>query len=91
MRRVLLSLLVVGLMTVPALGFGPNDVKKITVHELNEKMARGDRVIVLDMRVGGDYTHSNLKIKGDVRMPLQSIDTRANELPMGYEIVTYCT
>ncbi len=66
-------------------------VPKITVHELKKKLDADERVIVLDMRVGGSYTKSKVRIEGDVRMPLQAVEMRARELPMGYEIVTYCT
>ncbi len=91
MQKLLISVLFLGLITSPALGFGPEDVKKISVHELKGKLEKGEKVIVLDMRVGGSYTESSLRIKGDVRMPLEAVDTRARELPMGYEIVTYCS
>lgn len=86
-----------GLQALPALAQDDHDhdskhlVPKITVQELKKKLDAGERVIVLDMRVGGSYTKSKVRIEGDVRMPLQSVDMRTRELPMGYEIVTYCT
>jgi hypothetical protein len=80
-----------GLLISQAIALGPEDVPKITVHELKEKLDEGEKVIILDMRVGGSYTKSSVRIKNDVRMPLQYVDMRAKELPIGYEIVTYCT
>jgi hypothetical protein len=81
-RLVLASIFFVvflGLLKVEAMALGPEDVQKITVHELKEKLDKGEKVIILDMRVGAS----------DVRMPLQSVDMRARELPMGYDIVIY--
>jgi hypothetical protein len=91
-RLVLASIFFVvflGLLKVEAMALGPEDVQKITVHELKEKLDKGEKVIILDMRVGASYTKSRLRIKNDVRMPLQSVDMRARELPMGYDIVIY--
>lgn len=95
--RVISALIFFGLLTGPVAALEPleplesGQVPKITVHELKKKLDKGEKVIVLDMRVGGDYTKSPIKIKGDVRMPLESVEWRVKELPMGYEIVTYCT
>jgi hypothetical protein len=80
-----------GLSSLPARALEPKDVPTITVHELKKKLDKAEKVIVLDMRVGGDYAKSKFRIKGDVRMPLEAVGMRAKELPMGYEIVTYCT
>jgi hypothetical protein len=95
MRRLFVATVVLWIFSVlsggTAAALGPEDVSKITVHELKAKLDKGEKVIVLDMRVGGSYTKSNIRIEGDVRMPLEAVEMRAKELPMGYEIVTYCT
>jgi hypothetical protein len=81
--------LFLGLLTGSAAALGPEDVRKITAHELKAKLDKGEKVIILDMRVGGSYTESRLRIKNDVRMSLESVGMRAKELPMGYDIVAY--
>jgi hypothetical protein len=78
-----------GLLIFPATALGPEDVQKITVRELKAKLDKGEKVIILDMRVGASYTESRLRIKNDVRMSLESVGRRAKELPMGYDIVAY--
>ena len=75
----------------PALAEGPAEALRITPKELMAKLDGGERVIVIDMRVGGSYSRSPIRIKGDLRIELPEIAKRAGELPMGWDIVTYCT
>jgi hypothetical protein len=95
MRRLLLPtvfiVLFLGLSTGEVLALSKEDVPMITPKELKAKLDRGEKVIILDMRVGGSYTKSKVRIKNDVRMSLETVGMRAKELPMGYEIVTYCS
>jgi hypothetical protein len=83
--------LFLGFSTGEVSALSKEDVPRITVHELKAKLDRGEKVIILDMRVGGSYTKSKLRIKNDVRMSLETVGVRAKELPMGFEIVIYCT
>ncbi len=69
----------------------PSTVERITPLELKAKMDRGERMIIIDARSIGAYNHSDLRIKGDRRIPPDEIIERARELPMGVEIIAYCT
>ena len=75
----------------PALAEGPAVAPRISPKELMAKLDGGEKVIVIDMRVGGSYSRSPIRIKGDLRIELPEIAKRAGELPMGWDIVTYCT
>ncbi len=75
-----------------AAGIGdPSTIERITPVELKAKMDRGERMVIIDARSRGAYDHSDLKIKGDRRIAPDEIISRAMELPMGAEIITYCT
>jgi rhodanese-related sulfurtransferase len=69
----------------------PSTVERITPAELKAKMDRGERIVIIDARSRGAYNHSDLRIKGDRRIAPDEIIERAHELPMGAEIIAYCT
>ena len=64
------------------------DAKRISVAELQQKLANGTAVLV-DVRDAQSY--SFLRAEGAISIPLQEIAARAGELPRGKQIVTYCT
>ncbi len=69
----------------------PGTIERITPLELKAKIDRGERIVIIDARSGGAYDHSDLRIRGDKRIAPDEIIERARELPMGVEIITYCT
>ncbi len=93
MRGFILVLLCLSLTLVagPSMALDADDVPRISVEELKKKLDGGDRVLVIDMRVGRSYTESPYRIKGDVRIMIHEMAKRAGELPIGWEIVTYCS
>lgn len=68
-----------------------DSIPRMTIQELKEKMDRGDRIVILDVRTAQDYTTSPNKIRGAIRIPVDQLKSRYTELPAAAEIVTYCT
>ena len=68
-----------------------NAIGKTSVKALKAKIDKGDKLVILDVRTGTSWENSKVKIKGAIRIPYQEIAKRAGEIPMGSEIVTYCT
>ena len=66
-------------------------VPRIGPYELNEKLARGEKVFILDVRTPAAYEESSFTIPGAVRIPAAEVSSRLNELPRDVPIVTYCT
>ena len=94
MPRFIVTILLVLLLAPLAFAEGigdPSTVERITPTQLKVKMDRGERIVVIDARSSGAYDHSEFKIKGDIRIAPDELIERARELPMGAEIITYCT
>jgi rhodanese-related sulfurtransferase len=64
------------------------DYPRISVDELKTKLAKGEEVIIIDVR-GKDFDASATKIKGALRFN-GDLKTAAASLPKDKEIVTYC-
>jgi rhodanese-related sulfurtransferase len=69
---------------------GPKDAPSVTAAELKAKFDKG-AVVILDVRASGSYNKSKVKIKGAIRIAPEELADRLAEIPMGREIVTYCT
>lgn len=93
MRRLFLVLAVVAFVIFSARAYAADSsrVPRITVDELKAKIESGEGIVILDVRSGGSYRSSKVRIKGSVRMAYNELDERFVELPMGKEIITYCT
>lgn len=92
MHRFCAIVITLVLVTLSAIAMAANDnVSRIAKEELKAKMERGEDIIVLDVRTGMSYKGSDIKIKGAMRIPPDTIDMRYKELPMDKEIITYCT
>ncbi|HZR07653.1 MAG TPA: rhodanese-like domain-containing protein [Myxococcales bacterium] len=63
---------------------------EIGPEQLSEKLRRGDRVWLLDVRQ--DWEHQLAKLPGDLVIPLHELPARLEEVqpPEGAEIVCYC-
>lgn len=64
---------------------------RITKEELKEKLDRGERLVILDIRNSIDYGLSDKKLPGAQRVPLGDIEKAAGKLDRAVEVVTYCT
>jgi rhodanese-related sulfurtransferase len=93
--RLILSLVFASILTlaitVPAFAMEPEEVPKISVIELLNKLESNSNIVVIDTRVRGTYLFSNLKIKGAMDIPFLETASHISDLPFGAEIVTYCT
>lgn len=69
-----------------------NWAPRITVDQLQGKILRGEKIIILDVRTKGSYDSTKYTIKNAIRIEPQDVRAKAAaELPKGYEIVTFCT
>ena len=66
-------------------------VPRVTVKELESMLSGGRDVVIIDIRTGGSYNASKVKIKGAVRMPPSELKGRLSEIPKGKKVVAYCT
>ncbi|RMH31142.1 MAG: rhodanese [Nitrospirae bacterium] len=60
----------------------------ITVRELKERLDKGDKILLLDVRE--PHEHSLAKIEGSVLIPLGELPHALNRLDPQAEIVAYC-
>jgi len=65
------------------------DAPRMTKDELKAMMGNPDLVII-DVRLGKDWTDSDLKIKGAVREDPEAFDSWANKYSKDKTIVFYC-
>jgi len=67
--------------------------ERITLDELKALQARGERVIILDVRKENSWNESDQKARGAIRLPPDSAEQRAAELalPRNDWLVAYCT
>ena len=63
-------------------------MKEITPHELQLRLSRGDRLVLLDVRQEWETRHCCLDKA--INIPLGQLGSRAGELDAGQEIVVYC-
>jgi len=78
------------LITNPAILQASDNIPRMSIQELKEKMDRGEKIFILDVRSGEDYASSMFKIKDAVRIPVDSLEDRYQELPKDVEIIAYC-
>ncbi len=64
---------------------------RISAPELFERMQRGDRITVVDLRSELTYRVDGMKVKGALRIPPAQFDSRYQEIPYGRTVVMYCT
>jgi len=63
-------------------------VPSITVEELKNKLDKGERITLLDVREPHEWPISDLP--GSVKIPLGQLQQKYSELPQGEELVVYC-
>ena len=67
-------------------------IPKMSIQTLKAKMDKGERIAVIDSRTGTSWSGSKLRIKGDIRIMLKDIAAgNVSDIPMGSEIIVYCT
>lgn len=92
MQKLYTAMVALVLMALPLTGMATDTgVPRITKEELKAKMDKGADILILDVRTGGSYSGSKIKIKGAMRMSPDTANIRSNDLPKNKEIITYCT
>ena len=62
-------------------------VERITREQLKERLDRGERPTILDVRLKYAYEHSTVKLPGAIRVPPYAIESVS--IPGGADIVAY--
>ena len=65
-----------------------NEIPRIDVEELHERLERGDRFVVLDVREPGEWRLC--RIEGSLHMPLSRLARRVEEIPKERDVVIVC-
>ncbi|MEK6760025.1 MAG: rhodanese-like domain-containing protein [Deltaproteobacteria bacterium] len=86
-----LAVIFVFLLASVAFSATGGDVLRITPEELNARVARGERIFVIDVRSPGSYERSAVKIRGAVRVAPNELFKSATEFPSDSALVLYCT
>ncbi len=61
--------------------------ERITKEQLKERMDRGEKPTILDVRLKYAYEHSTVRLPGAIRVPPYAIDSVS--IPAGGEVVAY--
>lgn len=64
---------------------------RVSVDEVRGQLERGEPIVVLDVRNPQAWAASDVKLPGAIRIPLDELAGRADELPRDRPIVAYCT
>ncbi len=75
--------------TVLAMGSGAQ-IPRTTIEELKAKLGQPE-VIILDVRLGEEWTGSKMKIKGAIREDPEKIQSWADKYPKDKTVVLYCS
>jgi sulfur-carrier protein adenylyltransferase/sulfurtransferase len=67
-----------------------NEVPEITVEELKQRLDRGDRLTIIDVREPHEWDIGNLEPQGARLIPLGELPERYGEIDPGEEIVLQC-
>ena len=66
------------------------DPLKLTVHEVKIRLDLGERFVFVDARDSKEWTQSDLKLPGAIRVPAHGVAKHLDVIPQGRTIVTYC-
>jgi rhodanese-related sulfurtransferase len=64
-------------------------VARITVEELRKKIEAGEDIIVVDLRNSIDGMADG--IPGALRIPVEDLDSRFQDIPRDRDIILYCS
>src|SRR6185437_6985881 len=68
-----------------------NDEARISVEELNQRIARHDSLIILDLRHPLDVLAAPQLISGAIPVKPDELDAQVANIPRDAEVVLYCT
>lgn len=66
-------------------------IDRITIDELQQKMERRERILIIDARAGNSLLGSQVQIRGAVHFKMSDLENGTAELPRNREIIIYCT
>ena len=67
------------------------ELNRITVDELKGRMDKGEPILLIDTRNSRDWSESDVKLPGALRLHYSELEQHLEELPRNRTIVTYCT
>ena len=66
------------------------EVSRVTAHEVEARIDREEPIVFIDARNEKEWTESNLKLPGAVRVEADRVRDHLHEIPRGRGIVPYC-
>jgi sulfur-carrier protein adenylyltransferase/sulfurtransferase len=66
----------------------PGNVPQVSVEELKQRLDRGEKPLLLDVREPHEYALSDLP--GAIKVPLQTLPKNLEKVPRDRELVVYC-
>lgn len=66
-------------------------IERWSAQELRDRRAKGEEIVVLDVRNGYARAFDPCEIPGTVWLPLSEVSEQSHRLSRSAEIVTYCT
>lgn len=67
------------------------DPPRITPQDLEARLRRGERIVVLDVRARDTWAAEQGQIPGAMWIPLEEVPERARDLRPDAETIVYCT
>ena len=64
---------------------------RVSVDEVSGQLERREPIVFLDVRNPQAWAASDVKLPGAIRIPLDELAGRADDLPRDRPIVAYCT
>jgi len=67
------------------------DITRIGAAAVKEMLDRGEHVQFVDTRNPQAWQQSSIKLPGAIRIPVDELAQRRDEIPRDYAVITYCT
>jgi rhodanese-related sulfurtransferase len=67
------------------------EIDRVTIDEVKKRMDRGEPILFIDTRNSQDWSASDVKLPGALRIHFSELEQHLDELPRDRLIVTYCT
>jgi membrane protein DedA with SNARE-associated domain/rhodanese-related sulfurtransferase len=64
---------------------------RITTEELKQKLDAGEKIAIVDLRHPLDFLPEPYTIPGAIRLPMEELEGRIDEIPRDRDVVLYCT
>lgn len=67
------------------------ETTRVTVDEVKERMDRGEQFAFVDTRNPQAWGEADTKLPGAIRVPVDEVEQRLDEIPRDHVVITYCT